>query len=495
MKETSVFSGGVRLEPNKVATQLPTPQLPPQPLYAVPLNTRGGQFAEPRVQVGDAVLGGQLIAGARSKVGAHSPVSGLVKSVQTENNKACIVIEADGLQQKIPARPPVHPASVSIDDLREAGLTGMGGAGFPTADKLQAAGLNKPKMLLINAVECEPLISCDAQLIAEDAKTILFGADWLRQFSGAYHCQIVLEDHSVDSHKILTTALSDSDFDAISISTVPTRYPAGSERQLVHAITGTALLPGERPLDKGVLVQNIGTVHALGHWAQDGTPLTKRLVTVAGNACPTPQTLWCPIGTPVAALVEYVGATEKNVDLFQGGPVMGQPLSDATAAVSKHMQCLRIEIEAKKPEAIACIRCGDCAEACPEHLLPQQLHWQLQGDNLPGAQAERLPDCILCGCCDLVCPSLIPLSKQFAAGKSALRLRQHTELRAAKAKTRFDARELRLEEKERERQERMKKRKAGTAKTDKQKAVAEAMARARAKRAEKAGTSKGDKDE
>jgi electron transport complex protein RnfC len=169
---------------------------------------------------------------------------------------------------------------------------------------------------------------------------------------------------------------------------------------------------------------------------------------------------------------------------------MGIPLPDDRCAVAKHTQCLRMERPAPPLNTQPCIRCGLCADACPEHLLPQQLHWQLLGDNLPGALAERLPHCILCGCCDMVCPSEIPLSQQFAQGKVDLRLRQHTEKRAAKAKVRVEARNLRLEAKEREKQERLAKRKSGTAKTNKQKAVAEAMARSRAKKA--AGESKND---
>ena len=490
MSKASVFHGGVVLEPCKVPVSLPTPRLAPQPRYEIPLTTRGGQFSEPRIAVGEQVLAGQLIAGGRLKVGVHAPTSGTIESIHTETGDTRIVIAADGEHRRIDKRAPIAPADANVDDLREAGLAGMGGAGFPTADKLQVALHDKPSLLLVNAVECEPMISCDAQLIAEDAETLLYGADWLRRFVGAERCQIALEAHNQSSQKILQAAIKDSSYTSLAMSVVPTRYPAGSERQLVHAITGTALASGARPLDGGVLVQNTATVHALGRWAKDGTPLIERLVTLAGEACEHPQTLWCPIGAPLSALLAHAGTSNGPVELIQGGPVMGIPLQDGSGAVAKHTQCLRIERPAPPLNTMACIRCGLCADACPEHLLPQQLHWQLLGDNLPGALAERLPHCILCGCCDMVCPSEIPLSQQFAQGKVDLRLRQHTEKRAAKAKIRVEARNQRLEAKEREKQERLAKRKSGTAKTDKQKAVAEAMARSKAKKA--AGESKND---
>lgn len=482
MNMASVFQGGVKLEPRKVPVQLPSARLPLQTHYAVPLTTRGGHFSEPRVSVGEQVLGGQLIAGGRSKVGVHAPTSGTIEEIHTSEGDTRIVIHADGAHSFIDKRPAISYADADIEMLREAGLAGMGGAGFPTADKLQVALDNPPKLLLVNAVECEPMISCDAQLIAEDAKTLLYGADWLRRFVGAERCQIVLEDHNPASFAYLMEAQHEMQYVGLAIAKVPTRYPAGSERQLVHAMTDRELAAGARPLDNGVLVQNTATVHALGRWARDGTTLTERLVTVTGDACKNPQTLWCPIGAPISSVLDYAGVNDGPSELYQGGPVMGIALKDNTGAIAKHTQCLRIE----RPEAplgtLACIRCGLCSEACPEHLLPQQLHWQLLGDNLPGAEAERLPHCILCGCCDMVCPSNIPLSQQFAAGKSALRLRQHTEQRAAKAKQRVEARTARLDALAKEKQARLEKRKSGTDKTDKQKAVAEAMARSRAKK-------------
>lgn len=486
MSRAPVFHGGVALEPRKVPVELPTARLPLQPLYQIPLTTRGGQFSEPRVAVGDTVLGGQLIAGGRARVGVHAPTSGTVEAIHTAPGDTRISLRADFAHRCIAVREPLAPEQASLEQLREAGLAGMGGAGFPTADKLEAARAQPPELLIVNAVECEPVISCDAQLILEDAETLLHGADWLRRFVAAPRAVIAVEDHSPAVAERLRGALAAAQLDGLELAVLPTRYPAGSERQLVHALLGRRVPPGARPLDAGALVQNAATVHALARWACDGSPLTERLVTLAGEACPRPQTLWCAIGTPAAALLEHAGAAPGQApgeaQLFAGGPVMGAPLAPE-AAVAKHTQCLRLEPPRPAPDPLACIRCGLCTAACPEHLLPQQLHWQLLGDNLPGAEAERLPHCILCGCCDLVCPSHIPLSRQFAQGKADLRLRQHTERRAAKAKRRVDARNARLEAKERERRERLEKRKSGTAKVDKQKAIQAAMARSRAKRA------------
>ncbi len=495
MSRASVFHGGVQLPPNKVPVQLPTARLPLQFRYDIPLTTRGGQYSAPHVELGSQVLGGELIAGGRQRVGVHAPTSGTVTEIHAEGEDRRIVLIADGEQRSLPPRAALAPENATLDDLREAGLAGMGGAGFPTADKLNATQQHPPKLLIINAVECEPQISCDAQLIAEDCETLLLGADWLRRFVGATACKIVLEEHNSSSKKTLDRALLQSGYPHLSTVSVPTRYPAGSERQLVHAITGTALAAGARPLDAGVLVQNAATVHALGRWARDGSPLTERLVTVTGERCLQPQTLWCAIGAPISALLTHAGIAPGETTLFQGGPVMGFALPNADTAITKHSQCIRLEAPAKPLDTLACIRCGDCADACPEDLLPQQLHWQLLGNSLPGAQAERLSHCILCGCCDLVCPSNIPLSQQFALGKSDMRLRQHTEQRAAKAKLRFDARALRLEAQERERLAKREKRKAGAAKPDKKKALAEALARSRAKKAKPAPTDAGQKND
>jgi electron transport complex protein RnfC len=443
------FHGGLRLEGRKEAASRPIRRCPLPALLRIALRQHPGAPAQPALRAGARVSAGQRIACGDGPQSAdlHAPCSGEVVGVES-GAEGMITLRPDPRADaaKESALAALDPHTASPEQLRqriaEAGIVGLGGGAFPSADKLLAAR----DTLLLNGAECEPLIACDNRLLQERAAAVIAGGELLRRACGAASLRIAIED-SMPAARAALEALKDSaDF---SLDVLPTRYPQGGERQLIESVLGIEVPRGGLPRDVGVAVFNVGTAEAVWQAVVKGRPLTHRLVSVGGGGVAEPMVLEAAIGTPLADLVAAAGGyREQAVRLILGGPLTGRALTDDSHGLRKGDNAVLVlsadELPARLP-AQPCIRCGACAQACPSRLQPQLL-WQFLG-----ARQERrlldhgLFDCIECAACDLVCPSHLPLAAGFRDAKQAQRLQSLQQEQARLARQRFEQRQLRLE--------------------------------------------------
>ena len=453
---------------NRVAIQ-PAP-LPAQ--LILPLGQHIGAAAEPLVSVGERVLKGQQIAAANGFVSAplHAPTSGTVSFIGPQPYPhvsgmlaPAIVIDTDGLEQWCPPEP--CPDYRHLDDgelierIRQAGISGLGGAGFPTAVKLNARPTQKIHTLIINGTECEPYITADDLLMRERAAELISGIDILVQLIQPDQVLIGIEDNKPEAIAAVRLALSERSY---QLKVFPTKYPSGGEKQLIQILTGVEVPSGGLPADIGMLCQNVGTCVAIHDAIIHGKPLISRITTLTGEALARPMNVEVLLGTPVGELLEFAGLDRSKLNrLIMGGPMMGFTLPDMAAPVIKTTNCLLAATTAElppPPPTMPCIRCGECAEACPASLLPQQLHFFAMGQEHQQLKAHNLFDCIECGACAYVCPSSIPLVQYYRAAKAEIRDLEQKQLKAEHSKQRFEQRQERLrradEQKEAERQAR-----------------------------------------
>ena len=490
------FHGGLALAGHKAestARGLQACDLPA--LLRVPLLQHAGTPALACVAAGDDVAAGQRIGIAQGEPSAdvHSPSAGRVLAVEPHAlarfpgmDAPHVLIQTAGAQPAH-ALPPLDwqaadPAALR-ERIRAAGVVGLGGAGFPTAGKLSVAR----ELLVLNGAECEPWIACDDALLRECAEEVVRGGRLMARVVGAGHALLAIEDTMPEALAAARAAAAAVGEGQVQVVEVPTRYPAGGERQLIQVLTGREVPRGGLPRDIGVVVQNVATARAAWRAVALGEALTSRVVTVTGRGVARPGNFVVPLGTPVAHLVEQAGGyTPQAARLLLGGPMMGQALPHDDFPIGKQDNCVLVlsaeECAVPEPE-MPCIRCGDCASACPAQLLPQQLLWHARAGNLERAQDQGLFDCIECGACDLVCPSHIPLTQAFRQAKLAARTRALETQRALAARDRHDARQRRLQRESDERAERHEARRSGTAGADPvADAVAAALERARARR-------------
>jgi len=502
------FPGGLYLEPNKVqslqqpvrATRLP------DTLY-VPLSQHIGEPAEALVQQGDSVLKGQLIARSLSYISApvHAPTSGRIIDIgdyrvpHPSGLKApCIVIAADGADRsadtglKMASPLQAEPAEIR-QRVRDAGIVGLGGAGFPTSVKLNPGPDREVELLVINAAECEPYISCDEALMCTRPRDIIDGIRIMRHALRARQVVIGIEDNMPGAIRCLQTALAAAGETEIRIMVVPAIYPAGGERQLIYALTGEEVPTQGLPIDLGIVCHNVGTADAVARALLHGEPLISRVVTVTGAGVSQPANLEVRIGTPIAELIEQCGGyTDRVSRLLMGGPMMGVALPSDSIPVIKTSNCILAassEETPQPPAARPCIRCGACTDACPAGLLPQQLYWYAHARDFDRVQDYSLFDCIECGCCAQVCPSHIPLVQYYRFAKTEIWDLERERQKADIARQRHEIRLERLEREKRELEERRAKArkapdrpKAGDAEAKKAE-IAAALERVKARRA------------
>ncbi len=502
----STFFGGLHLKGHKTDSMRQSPKVLPLAKQLVfPLDQHLGQPAEPVVKFGDKVLKGQLIARRGGPISAaiHASSSGTVIAIEDRPinhpsgmQATCIVIETDGEDTAVDSNHfadyyNAEPAALR-DTIRDAGIVGLGGAGFPTFIKLTPTTGKAIETLILNGAECEPYITCDAMLMQTRALDVLRGADIICQAVQAKQCLIGIEDNKATAIAALHEVLQAQQFrHPIEIVTIPTIYPTGGERQLIKVLTGHEISARQRPMDVGLVCQNVGTAVAVADAVLQGQPLIERLVTVTGNGIKTPGNWLVRLGTPLRDLLAPHDIDCRRHDIIIGGPMMGFTIDDTQAPVVKTTNCLLIQTRQVAMPAMPCIRCAECANVCPAQLLPQQLYWHARARDFDKIQDYNLFDCIECGCCAHVCPSHIPLVQYYRFAKTEIWNRELEKQKADRARERHEFNLLRHELKKQEDEERRRKKKEllnraqgkTESETDSKKAAIEAaLARARAKK-------------
>ncbi|MEQ9743728.1 electron transport complex subunit RsxC [Pectobacterium actinidiae] len=488
------FDGGIHPPEMKTqSSQTPLRQIPLPEQFIIPLKQHLGPEGEICVSVGDKVLRGQpLTRGKGRTLPVHAPTSGTVNAIRQHTtahpsglSELSIIIIPDGDDRWCERQTFTDYRAQSVDTLlahlHQAGIAGLGGAGFPTAAKLQG-GMRGIETLIINGAECEPYITADDRLMQECADEIIQGVEILSFLLQPKRILIGIEDNKPEAIRALKLALGKrSD---MQLRVIPTKYPSGGAKQLTKILTGKEVPFGKHSAAIGVLMQNVGTAFAIKRAVIDGEPLTERVVTLTGEALRQPGNVWARLGTPVRHLLKQGGFhVNKQPMVVMGGPLMGFTLPSLDVPIVKISNCLlapsHTEMEPVAEEQ-SCIRCSKCADACPAGLLPQQLYWFSRGQEHEKARNHHLFDCIECGACAYVCPSNIPLVQYYRQEKAEIRAIDEEAQRAAQAKVRFDAKQARLEREKAARERRHKQAAAGVSTTDKD-AVQAALERVRRK--------------
>jgi Na+-translocating ferredoxin:NAD+ oxidoreductase subunit C len=459
----NAFHGGLRLETFKDLSNKEASELHPLPERLIlPLQQHIGIPAVPVVRIGDQVLKGQVIAraGGYVSVPLHASTSGKVLDIgnypvphPSELKEPCVVIETDGDDKWFDIRPTNDYLSVDPRELqkviRECGIIGLGGAGFPAHVKLNEGVENAVDTLIINGAECEPYITCDDRLIQEKAHYIVAGTRMILHAVQAEQCVIAVEDDMEQAFEALAKWVDDD----IELVRIPTRYPAGGEKQLIQVITGREVPSGGFPIDIGIVIHNVATAAAVYRAVTRGEPIVSRYVTITGQV-DRPRNLQVLLGTPVKDCVEKCG--RKNFDdcrVILGGPMMGMHVKNPDIPIIKTTNCVLIRNKEPVVPEMPCIRCGKCVDVCPIRLLPQQLYWHSRANDFDAAHRDHLFDCIECGLCAYVCPSHIPLVQYYRYAKSRIADEERRQRGADHSRARFLARQERLLRKESVQQE------------------------------------------
>ncbi len=528
MKQTDTISklgGGLTLKAHKhLSTGSAISRMEQSKQYIIPLQQHIGVISQTLVKKGDRVLKGQMLAKPGDLISAaiHSPVSGIVSDIKQHNvphisglPDLCVFIENDFKDEWIERYPLGddynHTSSSDMRKIiRDAGIVGLGGATFPSSVKQTEMNI---ETLIINAVECEPYITCDDVLMREHAKEILSGADIIGHIIKARRCIIAIEENKPEAIKSMQLAIDNDATGFFKVQVIPTVYPSGGEKQLIQIITGHEVPKGHYPAELGVLCHNVATAYVVYRAIYLAEPLISRITTVTGHGIKQPQNIEVLIGTPMHACIEHCGGyTENSEELIMGGPMMGVSLSSDSLPIIKATNCLLVtakEENTYKQKHLPCIRCGKCVAACPVRLLPQQLYWYASSKNVDRLIEHNIFDCIECGCCSYVCPSDIPLVQYYRYAKTTIRQQEREREASDHSRQRHENHQNRLEKQKREREEKLRKKRellkkktddktAGNKDSDKdnkQAAIAEAVARAQAKKAERNKTNSNENKE
>ncbi len=424
------YYGGVHPTERKEFTEhLPLERFPDPETVVIPLSMHAGAPANPVVQVGDTVKVGQVIGESAGFISSpvHSSVSGTVTAIEnhghaTRGECLSVVIRSDG---KNTLHESVQPHK-GLDDLtpdeiveivRDAGIVGMGGAGFPTSVKLKPA---KPvDTILLNGCECEPLLTADHRVLLEFADDVIFGLKAIIKATGAEKGLIVIEDNKPDAIELMKEKTAG--YDNMDVVVARTKYPQGAEKMLIKRVTGRKVPSGGLPADVGCIVSNISTTKAISDAIQKGMPLIERVVTVTGEKLKKPGNYIVKIGTNTKDLIDYCGGlTDDDVTIKAGGPMMGFVLSDLNVPIMKGSNGI-IAVETDHTVEQPCIKCGRCMDVCPMELSPLYFAKYADEENWQGMKDKNVMDCVECRCCEYICSSKIPLVAKIKAGKNAVR--------------------------------------------------------------------------
>jgi len=429
------FPGGLHPPERKLTARQPSEPCPLPEQLIVPLAQHIGAPALPCVAVGQHVGKGAVLGQAKGfvSVPVHAPTSGEVVAVEPRPHPQgralpAVVIRPDGADAWVETLTPADPATLETEDLveriRAAGVVGMGGATFPTHVKLTPPADKPIHTLLVNGVECEPYLTADHRLMLEEPERLLAGIAIVRRILGVERVVIGIEANKPDAIALLTGRCAGLD---IAVTALAVKYPQGSEKQLIHVLTGRQVPSGGLPMDVGVVVQNVATLAAVADAVIDGTPLIERLCTVTGPALRTPKNLRIRVGTPLKHLIEVCGGlSEAPGMIVLGGPMMGQAqLSLEVPALrgTSGVLVLRPTDLALAPEG-PCIRCARCVQACPIRLAPTTIAACARLERFAEAEQRRALDCIECGSCSYTCPAGLPLVQAIRHAKATILARR-----------------------------------------------------------------------
>lgn len=438
MKTKRLFFGGIHPKYKKeMSTGITTFSTIAPAQVVIPMQQHIGSPCKPLVKVGDKVLRGQKIGdGEGLCVPVHASVSGTVAAVELRPHPSgrqvmAVVIDNDFQDTTVPGINGGKAVEEMTTDeilsiIREAGIVGMGGAAFPGNVKALSA-MGNVDTLIANACECEPYITADDSLLRTNPEQVLAGMQILKKVLNPDRVVLAVEDNKAEAIEKVKTYLGD--FEGIELQVLPTRYPQGAEKQLIQALTGREVKPGQLPVSVNCAVFNVSTFAAIYRAVCLGVPLTQRIVTISGEAVSTPQNFIVRIGTPFEDLIKAAGGmTESTERVISGGPMMGVAQSDLSVPVVKatnSILCL-LKDENGAAENPVCIRCGKCVEACPMRLQPLYLYRFENAKDTDALERLHITDCIECGSCAFTCPGKLPLVECIRKGKQ--------ELKEAKAK-------------------------------------------------------------
>lgn len=418
------FVGGIHPYDGKdLSKDKPIKAVLPKGDLVYPLSQHIGAPAKPIVEKGDHVLTGQKIAEAGAFVSApiYATVSGTVKAIEprrvvTGDNVMSIIIENDGLYDEVeyPEMKPLEEMSREeiIELVKEAGIVGMGGAGFPTFIKLSPKEPEKIDYVIVNCAECEPYLTSDYRRMLEEPEKLVQGLKVSLQLFDYAKGILAVEDNKPDCIELLKKLTKDEE--RISVKALKTKYPQGAERQLIYATTGRKINSTMLPADVGCVVNNVDTVVAIYNAVIEGKPLMNRIVTVTGDAIADPRNFIVRIGTNYHELIEEAGGFKKDpVKIVSGGPMMGFGIFDLdvpTTKTASALLCLT-EDDVSMMEPGPCINCGRCVEVCPGRIVPRLLADYAENYNEEAFLAHDGMECCECGCCSYVCPAKRPLTQ------------------------------------------------------------------------------------
>ena len=420
------FHGGIHpYDGKELSKDKPIRAVLPKGDLVYPLSQHIGAPAKPIVEKGDHVLAGQKIAEAGGFVSApiYATVSGTVKAIEprrvvTGDSVMSIIVENDGLYEEV-EYPKVKPLEDMtreeiIERIKEAGIVGMGGAGFPTHVKLSPKEPEKIDYLIVNCAECEPYLTSDYRRMIEEPEKLVNGLKVSLQLFENARGILAVEDNKPDCIDILKKLTKDES--RISVKALKTKYPQGAERQIIYAVTGRAINSTMLPADAGCVVNNVDTVVAIYHAIYEGKPLMNRIVTVTGDAVADPCNFIVRIGTNYHELIEEAGGfKEEPVKIVSGGPMMGFGIFDLdvpTTKTASALLCLTRD-DVSRMEPGPCINCGRCVEACPSRLVPSMLATYADNYDEEKFLSHEGLECVECGCCSYVCPAKRQLTQSI----------------------------------------------------------------------------------
>lgn len=440
------FARGIHPPQNKHTARTPIRRLPFAPRLIVPLSQHIGKASRAIVRVGQEVVRGQPLTHADEwlSVPHHAPATGIVEAIELRPSargpwtESIVIRPHGGATQADLWGTARNTSAMSSAEILQAvwdsGMVGLGGAAFPTHAKLMVPKQANVHTLVVNGCECEPYLTCDHRVMLENAPQLVLGMQLAMRATGSVRGIVGVEDNKPDAVVAIQAAIDAAHADNIFVEAVPTKYPQGSEKMLLMSLFGVEIPSGALPVSLGMIMNNVGTLTALGQLLPAGQGLTERVVTIAGPGVSRPGDYRVPLGTPISFVLEWAGAAlqpGKNAtsacQLVLGGPMMGQAVASLDTPVTKGVSGILVfgredmadrDCRATYP----CIKCGECVESCPMGLNPSTLgmlaakrEYEMMG------QRYHLGDCFECGCCTYVCPSNIPLVQQFRIAKQVLR--------------------------------------------------------------------------